>query len=74
MLPEIVDKPMAIRCFCFLDNLRASGRVNMFGAAMYLEVSQGVNSKTARAILGSWMETFAPNTAAEDRVEQAFTA
>lgn len=46
--------------FLFLDRLRESGVVNMFGAAPYLEVSfpELKKTKTARAVLLEWMESF----------------
>jgi hypothetical protein len=44
--------------FDYLDRLRASGVVNMFGAGAYLEREFGMDRKTARDVLGDWMRTF----------------
>ena len=44
--------------FQYLDDLRESGVVNMFGAAPYLQDEFGLNKYEARAILCEWMETF----------------
>jgi hypothetical protein len=41
----------------FLDELRDSGEVNMFGAVPYLEEEFGIEKKEARAILGEWMDS-----------------
>lgn len=42
----------------FLDSLRASGAVNMFGAGEYIEEAFGLNKREARKMLVTWMETF----------------
>lgn len=42
----------------FLDNLRASGETNMFGAAPYLEDQFKLSKKDAREVLAHWMKTF----------------
>ena len=43
----------------YLDELRRSGAVNMFGAAPYLiEAFPELNSKTAKEIFIYWMKTF----------------
>lgn len=42
----------------FLDDLRASGLVNMFGACPYIEREFKVDRKIAREILSEWMKTF----------------
>ena len=45
--------------FRFLDELRRSGRTNMFGAAPYLCEMFALDRQVARRILAEWMETFA---------------
>lgn len=50
--------------FEYLDNLRDSGKTNMFGAAPYLVEDFGITMWEARKILVAWMDT--PN----DRVTQ----
>ena len=42
----------------YLDNLRASGAVNMFGATPHLMNKFGLNNKDAKDILFYWMKTF----------------
>ena len=43
----------------FLDKLRESGELNMFGAAPYVSEAFGVSKKEARDLLKNWMDTFA---------------
>ena len=42
----------------YLDDLRESGRTNMWGAAEYLTNEMDVPHLKAKAILVYWMETF----------------
>ena len=42
----------------FLDDLRESAVVNMFGACPYLEKEFGVTHDEAKTILGWWIQTF----------------
>lgn len=42
----------------FLDELRESGKTNMFGASQYLIWEFGLDKKEARAILSEWMSSF----------------
>jgi hypothetical protein len=42
----------------FLDDLRESGAVNMFGAAPYLAEAFDIPLTEARTVLSEWMETF----------------
>lgn len=44
--------------FIFLNNLRDSGRINMFGAAPYLQQAFGLDKKEARQVLREWMDSF----------------
>jgi hypothetical protein len=44
--------------FQFLDELRESGEVNMFGAAPYLQEAFLIDRREARKVLTEWMETF----------------
>jgi hypothetical protein len=43
----------------FLDDLRDSGDINMFGAAPYVEREFGVSRYDARDLVKNWMQTFA---------------
>lgn len=42
----------------FLDALRESGTVNMFGASMYIENEFRLTRQVAKAILNYWMKSF----------------
>ncbi len=42
----------------FLDALRESGAVNMFGASPYVEEAFNVSRREARALTVEWMRTF----------------
>jgi hypothetical protein len=42
----------------FLEALRRSGVVNMFGAAPYLEGAFGMDSKEAIRVLAEWMRNY----------------
>jgi len=44
--------------FEYLDMLRESGETNMWGAGTYLKSEFGMDGKSARSILGLWMDTF----------------
>jgi hypothetical protein len=52
--------------FEYLDRLRNSGVVNMFGAGEYLRDAFGVDKPTSHAILNAWMETFGKDGANEE--------
>ena len=43
----------------FLDDLRESGAINMFGAAPYVAETFGVSRYDARDLVKNWMQTFA---------------
>jgi hypothetical protein len=45
--------------FAFLDNVRESGKINMFGAAPVLQEVFGLDRRDARDMLREWMDTFA---------------
>lgn len=42
----------------FLENLRRSGKTNMFGASPYLMVEFGLTHKEAFEILMDWMKNY----------------
>ena len=44
--------------FDFLDNLRASGTINMFGAGPYVQDVFGCDRHEARDLVVEWMQTF----------------
>lgn len=45
--------------FEYLDNIRDSGLINMFGAAPYLQEAFDLDRYDAKDILLEWMDTFA---------------
>ena len=44
--------------FTYLDNLRESGVVNMFGASEYVSDEFGIPKNEARSILTDWMKAY----------------
>jgi len=46
----------------YLESLRDSGRVNMFGASIYLEREFGLSKNEARDVLLNWMQSFKKET------------
>jgi len=44
--------------FKFLNSLRRSGVINMFGAGSYLRVQFGISKRDARFVLQDWMQSF----------------
>jgi hypothetical protein len=62
-LAEITER------FDYLDKLRESGRVNMFGAAIELMDDLGLSKADARTTLAGWMGSFDGETSVEDRAE-----
>ncbi len=44
--------------FEFLDELRESGAVNMFGATPLIVMTFGYDRDTSRKLLADWMNTF----------------
>ena len=48
--------------FKYLDDLRETGQVNMFGAAIPLAEEFNLTENEARKILVKWMEQFQANT------------
>ena len=56
----MVDKEITItnEHLKFLDDLRESGVVNMFGSSSYLEDTFDLTRREAGYILQQWMETY----------------
>jgi hypothetical protein len=57
------------RYFVFLDELRESGEVNMFGAGLYLAADFSLSRHDASDILSKWMKTFDEGKSAKERAE-----
>lgn len=62
-----MEKPecCTVEMLNYLDDLRESGRINMFGAAPYLELDFGISKSEAKDVLIYWMETFDKNSSRE---------
>ena len=58
--------------FTWLDNLRESASVNMFGAYPLLASEFGLAADQARAVWSAWAQTFHGRLTAARRVEQLF--
>jgi len=56
--PEVVTDEHLI----YLDGLRESGAINMFGASEYIERRFDVSNADARNILVYWMNTYGRDT------------
>lgn len=61
------------KCFTYLDNLRESGKTNMYGARPYLEKSMRLESGEAGEVLVKWMRTFAIDKTAKERAKEAMS-
>lgn len=59
MIEEMNKVAFKNRCFEFLDDVRESGAINMFGATPYLQEAFDLDKREAREILVEWMQTFA---------------
>jgi aryl-alcohol dehydrogenase-like predicted oxidoreductase len=59
-MPAKVERPDIVedKHLEYLDDLRESGVVNMFGASSYLAEDFYLDPKEARTILSYWMESF----------------
>ena len=44
--------------FQYLDDLRESGQVNMFGSGTYLQSAFGLSRYEAKDVVLEWMKTF----------------
>ncbi len=44
--------------FQYLDDLRESGQVNMFGSGVYLQEAFGLTRYEAKDVVLEWMKTF----------------
>ena len=45
--------------FVYLDNIRETGKINMFGAGPHLQDAFGLSRYEAKDIVLEWMNTFA---------------
>jgi hypothetical protein len=54
--------------FVYLDDIRESGAINMFGAAPYLQDAFSLSRYEAKDILLEWMDTFAERHKAKSEI------
>ncbi len=54
-----MDEDLKAEVFSYLDDLRTSGEVNMFGATPCIMQDFGMGKTEARKFHGEWMRTFA---------------
>lgn len=47
---------MQLKMYRWLNTIRATGKINMFGAAPYLSEAFGIPISSARKVLTEWME------------------
>jgi hypothetical protein len=66
-----LTKEELTEAFEYLDELRESGRTNMFGAPAYVEDELGWSESEAREATKFWMATFDRKSSVEDRVKNA---
>lgn len=59
--------------FEYLDELRKSGRTNMWAAGLFVERELGWSPKAAADVTGLWMETFSRDASVAERVAQCTT-
>lgn len=58
MKTEMTERNSEETYFAFLDIIRESGQINMFGAAPVLAETYGLTRQESRDILFKWMDTF----------------
>jgi hypothetical protein len=73
VLEQFTADEMA-QMFSFLDGLRASGAINMFGAYPVLAKTYGLEQDLARGVAALWMQSFNSRLPAPERVSQLFAA
>jgi hypothetical protein len=52
--------------FTYLNRIRESGEVNMFGAAPYLEMEFDLDRREAKQVLMAWMQWVSENPSNRD--------
>ena len=58
-MTEIVPTdPFVKEVFAFLNEVRRSGKINMFGAGEVLEKAYGFDRTTANRFVAAWMDNF----------------
>lgn len=63
-----LNREQLLESFEYLDNLRESGRTNMYGSAQYVQHELGYDRGEARNVVSLWMKTFDGESTVEQRV------
>ena len=63
---QAVDSTVRELVYEFLDELRESGTVNMFGASSDLQDEFGFDKSTCRSLLSDWMNQYEEKSWDED--------
>ena len=63
---QAVDSTVRELVYEFLDELRESGTVNMFGASSDLQDEFGFDKSTCRSVLSDWMNPYEEKSWDED--------
>ncbi len=61
------DFDQLVEAFAYLDDLRESGAVNMFGASKYVAQDLCHDNTTARSLVSMWMKSYDGDSSVEDR-------
>ncbi len=61
------DFDQLVEAFAYLDDLRDSGAVNMFGASKYVAEDLGHEKSTARSLVTMWMKSYDGASSVEAR-------
>ena len=67
---QAVDSTVRELVYEFLDELRESGTVNMFGASSDLRDEFGFDKSTCRALLSDWMNQYEEKSWEDDEVDE----
>lgn len=63
----VFDFDQLIEGFTYLDRLRETGLVNMFGASNYVVNDLGHDKAAARSLVTMWMKSYDADKSVEDR-------
>lgn len=53
-----IESDLLDEMFDYLDMVRETGQINMFGAAPWLEKEYKISRQDARSVLSAWMKSF----------------
>jgi len=67
---QAVDSNVREIVYEFLDELRKSGTVNMFGASSDLQDEFGFDKSTCRSLLSDWMRDYEEKSWKDDEVDE----